>query len=82
MARTISGIVCTVKRGPNTVNGNSRKTVTLSTPTAGYPGTVELRVAPDSSIGQVIENAEYADRPHVFELNARDQITRSLGYAD
>lgn len=79
MARTITALVVATKRGRNTRNGNARITATLSTPTPPYPGVVDLECAPDSSIAQMIGNKEYRDTPHIFELNAHHQITRSLG---
>lgn len=82
MARTIQALVIETKRGRNTKNGNARITATVATPTPPFPGNVDIECAPDSSIAQMIGNQEFRDTPHVFELNARGQIARSLGPVD
>lgn len=73
-ARTVTGIVIATERKGVTRNGNPIIDVTLSTPTEGFPGTVTLRLAHDSSLSYGIENKEFAEKPHIFGVSRAGRL--------
>lgn len=77
--RTVTAIVEEVIRKGNTQNGNPRVWVKVLTSTQGYRNRETFKVRENSSLSLMIDNSEYKDAPHVFELSSRGSISRDLG---
>lgn len=78
MSTTITGLVTNVEPVRNTTNGNTVQRVTLSVASSGWPDVIELLTKPDSSIGQIIGNAEFREQPHIFTLNRALRIQSAI----
>lgn len=76
---TITAIVEEVVRKGTTQNGNPRMWVRVLTSTQGYRNRETFKVRENSSLSLMIENAEYRETPHVFELSGRNSLSRDLG---
>jgi hypothetical protein len=72
---SVTGLVIGVKRHGHTINGNPIMSVTLSTPTEGYPGVATFRISNDSGLVYEIENPEYRDTPHIFDVTGAGRIS-------
>lgn len=75
---TVTGIVTDTKRHGHTHWGNPIMSVELSTPTAGYPGRVWLRISNDSGLVYGIENREYRETPHTFAVTRAGRISHEV----
>ncbi len=82
MAKTITATIEKTTRLRNTRNGNPRWEVEVLTSTPGYPGRTTFLLAADCSLGGRIENSEFRDVPHVYELDRYGNIARLVGVAD
>jgi hypothetical protein len=71
MSYTITGRVIKTERATGSINGNPAFFVTLETPTGE---TQRLRTQSDAMIGYGIQNPEYRDEWHVFELTRAGRI--------
>lgn len=78
MSTTITALVIDVKRMNNTPSGNPIWEVTLSVASAGHPGVMQLRTQPDSSLAGRIDNKEFREKPHIFELTLAMRLRSAI----
>lgn len=78
-ARSVSGLVISIKHVGTSRNGNPTVRVTLSTATEGFPGVAEFLTTTDSMLAYGIGNAEYRDKPHIFGLTRANRLN---GYTE
>lgn len=68
-SRSVTGRVVSTRTLPSSYYGNPRYAVTLDS------SAVEYATAPNASLAYAINNPEYRDTPHTFDVDGRGNLS-------